>query len=245
MSKKDRETNRASRATAIQAEQAGRERNRRILIVLAVVVVLGAIVAGGVIFSGNGSTTGSAGGALPKAAANGEALVLGNDQGATKVVVYEDFLCPYCREFETSTRDFLHADAEKGKALVEYRPFHLLQDDYSTLALTAWAAVLKDGTGRQALKFHDLLFDNQPYEADADKPGIDELVDLAKKAGVTDSAVLDAMREKDQEFVDAADAAATEAGVKGTPTIFVDGKELRGSSVTDLADNLEQLLAQG
>ncbi|MCW2760224.1 MAG: oxidoreductase [Marmoricola sp.] len=244
MSKKDRATNRAERAAAVQAEQASRERNRRLLIVVAVLVVLGAVVAAGVIFSGGGSTP-AASGTEPKAGASGEALVVGTDPNAMKVVIYEDFLCPYCREFETATRDFLHADADKGKVLVEYRPFHLLQDDYSTLALTAWAAVLKDGTPGQALKFHDLLFENQPYENAASKPGIGDLVDLAKKAGVTDSKVLDAMRQPDQAFVDAADSAANKAGVKGTPTVFVDGKELGGASIADMADQLKQLIATG
>lgn len=243
MSKKDRAANRTERAAAIQAEQASEERNRRILIVLAVFVVLAAVVAAGVIFSGGSDKPAAATGGGPKAVSSGQTLVVGNDPAATtKVVIYEDFLCPYCREFEKSSRAFLQADAKKGKVLVEYRPFHLLQDDYSTLALTAWAAVLTDGTGSQALRLHDLLYDNQPDEAAADKPGIDALVALAKKAGVKDSAVLDAMKKPNQAYVDAADSAATKAGVRGTPTVFVNGKELQGASVTEMSDNLEKLL---
>jgi protein-disulfide isomerase len=245
MSKKDRETNRTQRAAAIQAAQARGERTRRILIALAVLVVLAAIVTAGVVFSGKDSTTPAAGATLPKAASSGQALVVGSNPSATKVVIYEDFLCPFCREFETVSRKFLQADAAKGKVLIEYRPFHLLPDDYSTRALTAWAAVLKNGTGAQALKFHDLLYDNQPYEAAANKPGVDQLVSLAKQAGVKDSAVLDAMRTPDATFVDTADSAAKQAGVQATPTVFVNGKELQGASVTDMATQLQQMLAQG
>jgi protein-disulfide isomerase len=236
MSKKERAANRTERAAAIQAQQARQERNRKALIVAAVVVVLAAVVAAGVIFSG---------GSAPKATASGQALVVGNDPAATtKVVVYEDFLCPYCRELETSSRSFLRADAEKGNVQVEYRPFHLLQDDYSTRALTAWAAVLQKGTPAQALRFHDLLYDNQPYESDGNKPGVDDLVKLAEKAGVTDSTVLDAIKQPDQAFVDAADADAQKAGVQGTPTVFVNGKELQGS-VAELSDQLKKLGATG
>jgi protein-disulfide isomerase len=245
MSKKQRETNRTARAAAVRQEQVSRERRRRIGISAIVVVLLALIVTAGVLISGGGSSPSQAGASDSKvgARADGQALVIGTNPKAPKVVVYEDFLCPYCREFESSSRATLRNAAEKGKVVVEYRPFHLLQDDYSTEALTAWAAVLDKGTAEQALKFHDLLYENQPYESDSNKPSVDDLVDLAKKAGVTDSAVQDAMRRSNQEFVDAADTSATDAGVQGTPTVIFDGKPLVGSP-SQLADMVKQRIAQ-
>ena len=245
MSKKQRETNRTARAAAVRREQAGRERRRRIVISAIVLVLLAVIVTAGVLIGTGGSSPSQAGASASKvgARADGQALVIGTNPKAPKVVVYEDFLCPYCREFESASRATLRDAAEKGTAVVEYRPFHLLQDDYSTEALTAWSAVLQKGTPEQALKFHDLLYENQPYESDTDKPSIDDLVDLAKKAGVTDSSVQDAMRQSNQEFVDAANKAATDAGVQGTPTVVFDGKPLVGSP-SQLADTVKQRLAQ-
>ena len=245
MSKKQRETNRTARAAAVRREQAARERNRRIILTSAVLVVLAVIVTAGVLIGGGGSSPSQAGAGVTKvgARADGQALVIGTNAKAPKVVVYEDFLCPYCREFESTSRATLRDAAEKGDVVVEYRPFHLLQDDYSTEALTAWSAVLQKGTPEQALKLHDLLYENQPYESDTNKPSVDDLVDLAKKAGVKDSAVLDAMRQPDQQFVDAADKAATAAGVTGTPTVLFDGKTLEGSP-SQLAATIKQRLAQ-
>ncbi|MBV9832379.1 MAG: thioredoxin domain-containing protein, partial [Marmoricola sp.] len=173
-------------------------------------------------------------------------LVVGSNARAKyKVVVYEDFLCPYCRQFETSSRDFLREAAAKGKVQVEYRPFHLLQDDYSTRALSAWAAVLQGGTPQQALKLHNLLYDNQPYESDPNKPDTATLTSWAKQAGVTDQKVLDAIGTPDTAFVGAANAAASKAGVTGTPTVFVNGKELTGSSISAMVDNLERTVTSG
>ncbi len=244
MSKKQRETNRTARAAAVRREQAARERNRRIILTSVVLVVLAVIVTAGVLIGNRGSSPSQADAAGKVGArADGQALVIGTDPKAPKVVVYEDFLCPYCREFESASRTTLRAAAERGDALVEYRPFHLLQDDYSTEALTAWSAVLEKGTPQQALKFHDLLYENQPYESDTNKPSIDDLVDLAKKAGVTDSSVLDAMKEPHQDFVDAADKSATDAGVQGTPTVVFDGTQLEGSP-SQLAATIKQRLAQ-
>jgi protein-disulfide isomerase len=242
MSKKQRETSRTARAAAVRQEQASQERRRRVAITMSVLAVLAVIITAGVLLGGRGGTPSSAATKV-QARADGQALAVGTDPKATKVVIYEDFLCPYCREFESASRTTLRDAAARGDAYVEYRPFHLLQDDYSTLALTAWAAVLQKGTPQQALKFHDLLYENQPYEAATNKPDIDDLVALAKKAGVKDSSVLKAMREPDQQFVDAAGTAATEAGVQGTPTVTVDGMQLEGSP-SDLADQLAQRLAK-
>jgi protein-disulfide isomerase len=241
MSKKGRDANRSARAAAIQKEQAARERNRKTAIVVAVLLVLGVIVAAGVLLSG-GDKGDTSSGATPQASAVGQALVVGNEPAAkVKAVVYEDFLCPYCRELELATRDFLRADAAKGKALVEYRPFQLLPDQYSTLALTAWGAVLQKGTAQQALAFHDILFDKQPNESAPDKPDVDQLVAWAKQAGVKDRSVLDAIGKPNPAFVEAADKAATAAGVQGTPTVIVNGKTLQGSP-SDMADQLKALI---
>ncbi len=148
-------------------------------------------------------------------------------------------------QFETSSRDFLRDAAAKGKVQVQYRPFHLLQDDYSTRALSAWAAVLQGGTPQQALKFHNLLYDNQPYENDPDKPDAAKLTSWAKQAGVTDQKVLSAIGTTDTAFVDAANAAASKANVSGTPTVYVNGTELSGSSISDMVDNLERTITSG
>jgi protein-disulfide isomerase len=242
MSKQQREVSRRERVAQMQREAAAGERNRRLLITAAIVVVLSAVVAAFVIFSDHGTS------AKPtdstSAHASGQTLVVGKNADAKyKIVVYEDFLCPYCREFETSSRDFLRDAAAKGTVQIQYRPFHLLPDPYSTLALSSWAAVLRGGTAQQALKFHDLLYDKQPYEQDTDKPDAAKLAGWAKQAGVSDKSVLAEIGKDDVSFVDAADKAADSAGVTGTPTVFVNGKELAGNSIADMVDNLERMVS--
>jgi protein-disulfide isomerase len=242
MSKKNRGTDRSARAAAALAEQQRQERRRRNLMVGGVVGAILVIVLVGFFVSRSIDDTTDV---SAPAAGSEFGLTVGPDDAPNKVVVYEDFLCPFCREFETSSRDFLRADAKKGIVQVEYRPFHLLRDDYSTRALSAWAAVLQQGTPQQALKLHDLLYDEQPYEQDPNKPGASTLASWAEKAGVTDTSVLSATGSTDAAFVDAADAAANKAGVTGTPTVFLNGKQVSGSSVSDIVDNLERTIAGG
>ncbi|WP_310964266.1 DsbA family protein [Nocardioides terrisoli] len=245
MSKSNREQGRAERAAAIQAAHARAERNRRIAIGGAVVVVL-AIIAAAVFWysggSGGSSTATTKDVAKLHPRAGDHSLVIGPKSAKDHVVVYEDFLCPYCREFETASRDFLHADAAKGLVEVEYRPFHLLQDDYSTRALNAFAEVLSESPG-VAMKFHDLLYDKQPYEAAANKPNASQLADWAASVGADKSKVEAAVNAADPAFETAANAAAQKANVQGTPTVYLNGKQVQGSA-TQIADQLETQIAK-
>lgn len=248
MSKQNREQNRQTRAAAAIAQQKRSERNRRLGITGGIAVVVAAIIAGLVWYSigGSSSDASSAGAGAATATVDGDSLVVGPSSAKTKVTVYEDFQCPYCRQFESQSRDFLREAAADGTAQVTYKPFNLLtQDDYSARALSAFATVLTKGTPAQALAFHDQLFDNQPYEAASDKPDTAKLRQWAEDAGVKKASVLDAIGPVDESYVKQVTQAAVSAGVQGTPTILVDGKPLSGSSISDQADQLEEMIKQG
>ncbi|GGF57797.1 hypothetical protein GCM10011519_34620 [Marmoricola endophyticus] len=235
--------NRQARAAAAIAQQKRAERNRRLGITGAIVVVVAAVVAGLVWYSLGGSSSDSAVAGAASAKVDDTSLVVGPDSAKTKVTIYEDFQCPYCRQFESQSRDFLREAASDGKAQITYKPFNLLtQDDYSARALSAFATVLDDGTAKQALAFHDKLFDEQPYENASDKPDTTQLRDWAKDSGVTKASVLDAIGPVDKSYVTKVTQAAVGAGVQGTPTILVDGKPLSGSSISDQADQLEEMI---
>ena len=241
MSKQQREVNRRERAAAIQKEAASKERNRRLLITLAIVVVLSAVVAGFVIFSGGGDSTTAAPVAVP-AKASGQALVVGsNDKAKYKVVVYEDFLCPYCRQFETSSRDFLRIEAAQGTVQVEYRPFTTGAGGYSADALQAWGGVLAAGTPKQALAFHDVLFDRQPASG---SPTPSELVTWAEDNGIHDKAVQAAMAQPGDALAAAAGQAARQDGATRPPFVVLDGKPLSADSPTALADALQRRILE-
>lgn len=243
MSKQNREQNRSERAAAIRAAQARKERNR-IALVVAIVVALGAIVAGGAWYTSSGSSDpGST--AVAEATAEEASLVVGKANAPVKVVIYEDFLCPYCRQLEDQTRDFLRESAAEGKVQVTYQPINLLQQyDYSARALNAWAAVLGNASPQDALKLHDLLFENQPYETASDSVSDADLAELVKEAGAGSSAVTAALKTKDAAFFAAAQQAMTTANVEGTPTVHVNGKALTGA-VSSLVSQIEQAVQQG
>jgi protein-disulfide isomerase len=247
MSKQSREQSRTERAAAIRATQARKERNRRVGLVVGIVVLLGAIIAGGAWLGGGGGGNNAASGPGAKTLAAGDAsLKLGEPDAPVKVVIYEDFLCPYCRELESSTRDFLKENADKGRVYVEYQPINLLRGfDYSAKAMNAWAAVLKHASPAAALRLHDLLYDNQPYEQASDQVTDSQIADWVKQAGGDNAEVRKAMQTRDTAFFDAAQQAMTKDGIDSTPTVFINGKELPVMGVTDMVTRIEAAVEQG
>ncbi|HNM97152.1 MAG TPA: thioredoxin domain-containing protein [Marmoricola sp.] len=241
MSKSVQPNDRAAKAAAIRAQHDRSERNRKLGLAAAVLLALSLI--GAMVWwqTQNSSPTGD----LPNVtvSAGDHSIKMGKDDAQMKVVVYEDFLCPYCREFEVSARDFLRQAAKKGKVQVEYRPFHLLQDDqdYSLNTLNAFARIMAEDP-QKALAFHDLAYDNQPYENAPNKPSVTDIKGWAKEVGVT-GAVRGQFDSVDQTWVQAANQAAIDAKIKGTPTVLVDGKKLEGASISEMADNLEKMIA--
>ena len=244
MSKQSREQGRTQRAAAIRAAQARKERNRRVGLVVGIVVLLGAIVAGGAWYGSGSNDKPSSGRDTPPVAAGTASLRMGDSDAPVKVVIYEDFLCPFCRELESSTRTFLQENAAKGKVYVEYQPINLLREySYSATALNAWAAVLEHASPEAALKLHDLLFDNQPYEQTADDH-IGEIAGWVKEAAGDNDAVNEAMGTKDETFFAAAQKAMTDANVTGTPTVFINGQELPQTAVTEMVSRIEAAVDQ-
>jgi protein-disulfide isomerase len=242
MSKKNRGTDRAARAAAALEEQQRQERRRRTTMVGGVVLALLVIVAGGYFLARALDTTTDV---SAPAAGSEFGLTIGPDDAPHEVVVYEDFLCPYCGELEAATRDDFQRLAADGKVQVEYRPFNLLGriSDYSPRSAGAFSIVLEKSGADVAKKFHDLLFEHQPSES-GPFPSNSDLVDLAVEAGADEGDVRDAIENDDgEQWVADATQAAKDAGVQGTPTVLLDGEVFQdGRTMEELASNLiEQL----
>ncbi|MGF3054598.1 DsbA family protein [Microbacterium sp. YY-03] len=144
---------------------------------------------------------------------------------ATRVDVYEDFLCSTCKVFQDRTGAFLTDQAQSGTIALVYHPLAFLKneagDDYSLRAANA-AACVADVAGPSAYAaMHGLLLVNQPAY---DQPGLtdEQLASFATEVGATD--VADCIAERTfGPWVEAATQAALRADVHETPTVRVDG----------------------
>jgi protein-disulfide isomerase len=242
MSKKNRGTDRSARAAAALAEQQRQERRRRNLMVGGVVgAVLLIVLVGFFVSRSLDNTTDVSADAASSSSEFG--VTIGPDDAPNKVVIYEDFLCPYCGELEKRTRDDLAQLADDGKVQVEYRPFNLLGGDdetsYSARSAGAFSIVLDKSSPAIAKKFHDLLYENQPKET-GPFPKSSELADLAVEAGADESVVRSPIEnDEGADWVTKATQAADDAGVQSTPTILLNGEVFQsGTTIDDLANDL-------
>lgn len=237
MSSKNARQSRTDRAAAARVAQERAERRRRLLMIGGVVGVIVAILVAGVIFQSSRDTD-----VVAAPAGQGEyGVTIGDPEAPHDVVVYEDFLCPFCGELEARTGDRLSDLAEDGDVYVEYRPYNLLSQlgDYSERATSAFAVVLDESGPETAKAFHDLLFDEQPEEG-GDYPTNEDLLALAVEAGADEAVVRDGILETARaDWVEEATQAARDAGVRGTPTVLVDGEVFQsGGDIDDFADAL-------
>ena len=236
---------RAAKAAALRAEQQKREQRRRLITIVAVLAAMVLIVGGAVLVSKlqKDKQEQDIENAVQDAGSSEHGVTVGPDDAPHTIVIYEDFLCPYCGELEKQTHEKLQELADDGKVQVEYRPFNLLggsdPDSYSVRSLNAFAAVLDAAGAKDAKVMHDLLYANQPSES-GPFPSDDDLLDLAVQAGASEDEVKDDIENGGQmDWVTAATSAAQKAGVNSTPTVLLDGKLYTDfSSIDDLASGL-------
>ena len=116
MSNKEKQRLRAERAAAALKEKQRRERRRQILTAIGVVVAIALIVGAGFAHQLACATTPRTW--TRKIAAAGQpstASPSGSADAPHKVVIYEDFLCPFCGEFETAEPRAAGAAGRRGQ----------------------------------------------------------------------------------------------------------------------------------
>lgn len=240
LSGKEKQRLRAERAAELLREKQRRERRRQVLTVVGVVLAILLIVGGGFLVNSLRDDTADSAASVGDAGSD-HALAIGPASAPHEVVVYEDFLCPICGEFEAAGHEQLEALADEGKVRVEYRPFVLLDrmGPYSETATAVWSQVLEHDGPDVALAFHDALFADQPNES-GPFPSEQDLVDLAGQSGADTDALQAALDDGDGEaWAQAATKSALAHEVRSTPTVFLDGTLFTDyRTPDDLAQNL-------
>jgi len=164
----------------------------------------------------------------PPQAAPAEVVAPGAEAEAgkpVKVVLYIDFICPVCKNFEAQYNEQLTSLRTEGKITVEYRALGFLDSrsttNYSSRAANAAACVVNESPEKYA-EFVDALFANQPAEGGAGLSD-DKLKSMASDIGVDINSCVD--EKTYRPFVKFTTKEAAAIGVTGTPSVFVEGKQ--------------------
>jgi protein-disulfide isomerase len=178
----------------------------------------------------------------------GGGLLVGKGSAKVTVDVYEDFICPACRQFEDASGATLKKYADAGQIALVFHPVSILDrassTRYSTRAANAMAAVINSSPAA-AKTYHDILFANQPPEGG---PGLPDstLLELAEKAGANRAAIEPLVTSlRFEGWVSGQTEKFSKAFPPGsTPTVAVNGRQQKDPSPAALASAIEAALKQ-
>jgi protein-disulfide isomerase len=171
-------------------------------------------------------------------------VLLGDEQAKVTVSIYADFMCPYCGQFERANGTDLADAVSAGTVKLEIHPMAFLDAQsagtkYSTRAANAFVAVANADPGH-ALDFYRALYENQPAEGSAGLTDA-QLVAFAERAGVPTAVTADFGRQAWVPWVQKITDQAWDSGIKGTPTVKINGEVFTGDVYT--AGPLAQAIA--
>lgn len=221
-------------------EQRRRRHRRGTVVAVAAVAVLVLVVGIGVAVQSarSGVSTAAAG---PSSVTDAGGVLVGNDGAAVAVRIYVDYQCPACRAFEQESADYLQQLVDDGTASVEHVPVAILDRFSSTRYATraagaAYCAIDADPSSFTAV--NEALFAAQPPEGTAGLSD-DELGDVVTGAGAPEAVRGCITGGRFEGHVATVTEEASKAGLQGTPTVTVDGRQLTTASLQTLQAAVE------
>ncbi|BCJ44692.1 membrane protein [Actinoplanes ianthinogenes] len=238
MSKGNRD--RAEKARRIVVQQKAAERRRQVTVWTSVAVAVVLLIAG---FIGYSTLAGQDKGKLvtPSSAVDdGTAFAVGT--GTVVVDLYEDFMCPNCKNFETASGAKLREMATSNKITLRYHVVSILDrasngTKYSTRSAGAAAAA---GEAGKFTEFHDVLYANQPAEG-SDGLTNAKIIELATSVGLTGDKFADAVNSGTYEpWATHATEVFSERHFNGTPTVVVNGTQVEQPSLENITQAIDK-----
>ncbi|MGV9825345.1 DsbA family protein [Gordonia sp. NPDC003429] len=213
------------------------------------VVVVAAIVVGGVLWN---THRGHSGGGVNEQVLNSNAaLIIGAPGAPVTIDVFEDFMCPVCKEFEQQSGKAVVTAVDSGKLRVRYHMLNFLNDrsasgSYSSRAAGALQCVGAGENRDVFFRFHTALFAQQPQEGGDSDPSNADLARLAAQQGAsaaTQKCISDGAKVGEAE--QAAKESQTQlakatGGQVATPTVLSGGEPV--SNILDGTAWLDELL---
>jgi glutaredoxin len=148
----------------------------------------------------------------------GEAPVRGAPMARVTVIEFSDFECPHCAAAHPVLERLVHEQA--GDVRVVFKNYPLGGHTHARRAARAAVAAQRQG---KFWEMHDLLFANQAHLDAPDLERYAEAIGLDMERFRADLA-----SDESEQRVAADRAQGVAAGVTGTPTIFVNGRQYLG-----------------
>lgn len=156
---------------------------------------------------------------------------VGSPESAIKIVEFLDFRCPFCRTADQYLDSLLSDPNSDVSVVYRHSPFHVGSWKAALVAVCSSQLGVYRQVARELYRQADSLVSKDP-------------VLVALEAGVTDTAALRecVAGERAAEIVARDTAAASQLGVRGTPTFLINGLKVSGFSNPRDMDALIELV---
>lgn len=212
------------------------ERHQRTVAIVSAVVAVLALV-GGIFWmmqaSEEAAQTKHLGTPLTLERVDANTVVLSTKTDAPLLDVFEDPMCPYCRQFESQHGADLIKAAEDGEVQLQINQVNILdkQSDtgnYSSRVGGAYDVLAKQGDASAYLRFHDWVYKNQPSEGTSLKD--EKIIEGLRDAGATEETIAAYQKQEwVEEYLKAAADSWTyvqeNAEQPGVPVVFTGDKQ--------------------
>jgi len=230
----------ASKRQAIREQRIKKQRQQRLFVILGVVVVALLIVGFLVVppLMAKSQPVGSIVSITPVARPQANGTAAGDPNAPVLVEVYEDFQCPVCDVYsKTVETQLMSNEIASGKVHYVFRQFPIIDrgaaDGESHQSANASLCAADQG---RFWDYHDMLFANQTGENVGDFTN-KRLVAFAEALSLDMNAFNTCFNaDRFKSTIDTDINAGTIAGVSGTPSVFVDGKEVSPGLLPAYAD---------
>jgi protein-disulfide isomerase len=170
-------------------------------------------------------------------------MSVGSPDAKVTITEYASYTCPHCQHFHETVFKSLKTDyIDTGKVRFIFREVYF--DKFGL-----WAAMLaRCGGEMRYFGISDILYDTQKDWLGAGDPA--EVIANLKKIGLTagmDNATMEACfndQDKAKALIAEYQKNATEDGVEGTPTLFINGTKYSNMTYADLKAIIDPLLAE-
>jgi protein-disulfide isomerase len=211
-----------ARLSARQAAAAKRkQRNRLFVIIGGGVIVAAAIV--GIVVQANRSASNKTNVVIPSSANGpGGSVMQGSASAPVLVEMYGDFQCPHCAAWEASTYPTVQQLVQQGKIRFAFHNFPFIGNESFALANAAMCA----GDEGKFWEAHDFFYANQQPENSGYWNESQLIAALDQVGAASPQAQQCVHNHPYYSWLHTQSDGASQRGVTGTPTVFVDGKVL-------------------
>ena len=166
----------------------------------------------------------------------GDSAVFGPKDAPVTIVEFVDFQCPYCARFHPLVLEALKAYPDKVRAVIKNFPLPFHKE-----AIPAAKAAFAAGEqGKYWEMANAILIDNSNLNEKAYRS-------LAKKIGLNSAKFQKDIKEKDglwQGHIQKDIALGNKIDVRGTPTIYINGRKSQSRNIESFKEEIEAVLRE-